>query len=204
MTALPFISIENLQRGMQAFRAQRGWPADFHNSFYQQLQMLTTVPVMLTTWRALIEHLAGWRALRPFSKEQMYLAGLPQLDELNRHLYILDHLPTPSLETIAWSDAAPLFQSAATIKPVSSPVFASKLCHFLRPAIYSVVDQAVLGIGTTTYGAYWQMCQDAWREYPEQDVLVAELRQAIGAEVVGGYPWATKIVELCSIGRKQP
>lgn len=203
MTPPTFISTGNLRRGIQVFRAQRGWPRDFHNSFYQQLRVLTTAPVTPGMWRELIRHLSGWRALRPFSKEQMYLAGLQQLGELNRHLYALDQLTTVTLETADWTTVAPLFQCAATIKPVSSPVFASKLCHFLRPAIYSVVDQAVLGIGNTIYAAYWLACQQAWRECHEREGLVAELRQTIGDEVYAAYPYVTKIVELCSIGMKQ-
>lgn len=196
------LSQENLQRGMNVFQSQRGWPRDFHNTFYRDLQALTSSPMTSETWHELINHLSAWRALRPFSKKRMYDSGLQYLDELNHNLQLLDVLPAASIESLAWNVAAPLFECAAQIKPVSSPVFASKLCHFLRPNLYPVVDQAVLGIGNASYAAYWLDCQAAWCAYPEPEILVTILREAIGEDVFAAYPWATKIVELCTIGAK--
>jgi hypothetical protein len=63
---------------------------------------------------------------------------------------------------------APLFEVAAEIKPVLSPVFASKLCHFLCPSIFPVFDNTLVKTGKIGYREYWTECENWWEEAPQK------------------------------------
>ena len=88
-----------------------------------------------------------------------------------------------------------------SIKGVSSPVFASKLCHFIFPSAFPIADRAAVGVAAN-YDKHWARCRDLWLGCNAREQLIAKLKQAIAEPVTPGYPWATKITELCLIGSR--
>jgi hypothetical protein len=106
---------------------------------------------------------------------------------------------TPNITFLKWSDVEPLFLVAKEIKGVPSPVFASKFCHFMLPGVYPIVDNEVLG-GCKSYQVYWKICKKLWNETKNKDALIKLLSKQIGKGVISGYPWPTKVFELCLIG----
>ena len=109
------------------------------------------------------------------------------------------------IENAEWKDVSTLFDLTQRIKGSQSPVFASKLCHFLFPSAFVVVDWTLTGCAGRPYGAFWAEAQHAWLRLSisHRRRLVEELRRAIRQPGSGRYPWATKIVELCIIGARQ-
>lgn len=91
---------------------------------------------------------------------------------------------------------------ARSIKGVESPVFASKLCHFLLPNIFPVIDHAVVDVNGC-YFDYWTYCSRQWQGCEEKALLIDIMKKAIGVSVFAQYPFSTKIVELCLIGERQ-
>ena len=88
---------------------------------------------------------------------------------------------------------------------MASPVFTSKFCHFLAPAIFPVVDNAAMGNPFSTYEACFRTFRAEWLSTDEvtRQALVFRLTKLIDAPLVAGYPTKNKIVELCLIGRNQ-
>lgn len=197
------ISRENLRRGIEVFQSHTHWNQDFHNSFYRDLHALNQSEITPTTWHQLVNYLWDWRAIRPSSKQQIYDVGLQHLQAINQILYSFNQPSQLTFEQATWDILEPLFTIGQAIKGVASPVFASKFCHFLRPHLYPVVDQAVLGIGNQKYATYWHLGHQNWLDCPHQTELVNLLHQTMGDEPFVDYPWATKIIELCTIGNRQ-
>ena len=105
--------------------------------------------------------------------------------------------------TVTWEDIAPLFQVLGDIKGSASPVFASKLGHFLFPRVFVVIDNEATA--AFPYEFIWSVLQLAWREFPDKDrarqMLAAEMGKDV--EIVSSsFPFETKIPELWLIGYK--
>lgn len=122
--------------------------------------------------------------------------------------------PSMDLATAEWSMLADLYETARLIKGVQSPVFPSKLCHFILPNLYPVIDRAVIGLDSS-YQAYWRYCQHQWLSCTARNDLIDRLKKVIvegtmprqgapAGEVAAQYPWSTKITELCLIGSRVP
>ena len=79
-------------------------------------------------------------------------------------------------------------------------MFASKLCHFLLPDAYPVIDGDVIGIRWASYEAYWRYCKSQWVACEGKTGLIDALSQEIGPDVAPDYPFTTKVTELCIIG----
>ena len=114
------------------------------------------------------------------------------------------------IPTVTWVEVKAFPTEVALIKPTktSSPVFASKFCHFLLPRIFPVVDNEGLGNRWRTYEDYFKCIQDEWRSTAPADRkdLITELTRLIeaeGGQVFAGFPMVNKIVELRLIGRHQ-
>lgn len=62
---------------------------------------------------------------------------------------------------ISWEQVADWLTVVDRMKPTSSPVLTSKFAHFLLPAVFPVVDQAVMGrpLGVS-YRTHFQGAQD--------------------------------------------
>lgn len=190
---------------MAEFRSNWNTEDDFHARLYQQLDSNLSSGVTRDAWDYLVEALTDWRAYRPVSVDQIRQSGIPVLPLLQQkrsQLISSASSGTVSMETAAWEDVAPLFWEAQAIKPTKggSPMFPSKLCHFLVPHVFPVCDHEFAGTSAQSYEEFWRDARDAWCECPNRDELIAELRSAIPHEVGDEYPWCTKIVDLCAAG----
>lgn len=197
----------NLKAGINYWLTEKPhWPKDFHNEFYHQLHQLQKDGLDRAWWCAIVEHLSGWRANRPFSKVVIYKKGLPYLQELEtlyNDIICQPQLKSLTLDTLTWNDVRPLYHKAKLIKNVQSPVFGSKLCHFILPNAYPVVDQDAVGIRTNDYSDYWRNCKFMWQHCSDKNRLQSILSDAVGRRLERDYPWSTKITEICWIGSRQ-
>ena len=212
ITSPLLLSEAHLLTGMEWFQTKTNWGDVFHNDLYSKLRKLSENGINEEWWRNIVNHLWDWRAIRPFPKKIIQERGsslLPQIEkEYNR--VIATEGREPELGEVQWDALAPLYQICASIKPTKnpSPVFGSKLAHFLIPTAFPVFDrQAVGGFEKyPDYGAYWNACREAWISTPPETraVLTETLRERIertgGGVVPDYYPFATKSVELCIIG----
>jgi hypothetical protein len=107
----------------------------------------------------------------------------------------------PCIANLPWEGAAPLFSLASEIKP-SSPVFPSKLCHFLFPKLFTPMDNEVIGV--LDYEFYWRGMKDEWRRFDQKDqareLLASAIREGSDSPIHPLYPYETKIMELSHIG----
>ena len=108
----------------------------------------------------------------------------------------------PDLLELDPSELTEMFDMAKEIKGTDSPVFASKLCHFMLPSAFPVTDNTMLGRWGRDYWAYWQRCADGWRGCPDRELLKRELGKRIPGGAAPCYPWGTKIGELCHWGAR--
>jgi hypothetical protein len=146
-----------------------------------------------------------WRAIRGrdpdrHTKDGIRDEGLRRFSELKHCFYGLagegsNRLPT--IETLKWGDVEPLFNVARQIKGVASPMFASKLCHFLVPGAYFVTDSTLVKREWKEYWHYWEDCRVAWLDQSDKQALEGELRERMPDDPCSTYPWPTKITELC-------
>ena len=196
-----------------AFWRKRAWPADFHNADYQEWARQDPHGNFTLSWWDDIQlpRLQEWIATRGathadltarFTEHAATLgasweeACVPHVDE--------------DIPTVTWVEVKAFPTEVALIKPTktSSPVFASKFCHFLLPRIFPVVDNEGLGNRWRTYEDYFKCIQDEWRSTAPaaRTDLITELTRLIeaeGGQVFAGFPMVNKIVELRLIGRHQ-
>jgi hypothetical protein len=114
---------------------------------------------------------------------------------------ILHFVPNePSIEDVEWSDIAELWQIAYRIK--SKPVFAGKMCHFMFPKIFIVMDN--LATQVFDYEFYWRGMKDEWTRFSQQEAAKTTIAETINAirPIHELYPLETKIMELSHIGYK--
>lgn len=200
------LSSEHLEAGIQFWRTEKThWPSDFHNSLYGDLIQWRVNGLTDSWWDQIVPLLSAWKAIRPRSKEFIRERGSGLLPRLN-HAYeaMVGSDPEQPVEfaDLSWQVVRDLYDVAHSIKGVVPPVFASKLCHFIVPAAYPVIDGDAVGLLSDGYQSYWTSCQGAWQACEDRAALVEVLRRAIGSTPVSEYPWGPKIVELCLIGSK--
>ena len=103
-----------------------------------------------------------------------------------------------------WSDIAPFFDLLAAIKGSSSPVFPSKLGHFIFPRLFIILDNEATDV--KRYDLYWTAMKQAWLNFETRDAATEILRNHITAHASRplhhAFPLEIKAIELCSIGRK--
>lgn len=202
------VTIANLEAGIELWWTEKtNWPRDFHNKFYQELYGLRAVGLDNVWWSAIVDHLARWRAIRPRTKKEIYDLGQEKLVDLQKEYDELSQMGSKNnsadLYNAGWHEVHPLYQIAFAIKGVNSPVFASKLCHFIIPELFPVIDQEVVGVNTKTYEIYWCFCKKEWEQCQEKANLIERLSASIGVTPIQNYPFSTKIVELCISGWKR-
>jgi hypothetical protein len=194
----------NLDAGIQVWLKLK-WPCDFHNQRYKDLEQFMVKGLNGEWWQKIVDVLCEWKAIRPLSKAAIYQRGLGYLNQLcteyNRILLVKQEQEL-DLGTASWDMLSGLYIVASSIKNVSSPVFGSKLCHFIIPNAFPVIDNYVIGIGKIVYQDYWSFCSTQWRSCDFEQGLIQRLRQEIVDEVAEHYPWSTKITELCIIGSR--
>lgn len=199
---------EYIENGI-AFWNRRGWSADLHNSFY-----VKHVPAMrpvdgrfdLDWWNRVWPTLRGWSATRRggsrTSMTQRAEQQFPTLERLWRD-NVSRHI-SEDIDAVQWSDVSEFAAHVSYIKGVSSPVFTSKLCHFLIPQVFPVVDNWAMGNPYSTYGEYYQTAQSMWRktDADTKNLLVSRLANLVGPEMDPLFPTACKLVELHLIGKR--
>lgn len=202
------LSVENLKRGMEWWCRSK-WTADYLNHDYYTLYQdraggLTEQWLLLT-----VDRLAKWRALRsrkpPNTKLQfreLLMARLPLLQTEYKRILSLS-CDEPSVNTLSWRDINNLYEILAEVKN-RSPVFASKLGHFIFPKVFTVMDN--LGTEVMAYDYYWQGMVNEWSLFADKTTCIELLKIEIkGNSTVPpheNYPYETKIMELCHIGDK--
>ncbi len=207
------VNPENLRLGIKRLldrHQEQGKPSfgdwDFHNSLYQELTTLHSRPLDPSAWSFLVKVLWDWRAIRGNNqnntKNAIYRRGLAQLDSLDKYATQIRGKIDYSIEGLAkieWNDVNVLFELAKSIKGVSSPTFASKLCHFLAPCAYFPTDSVLIKQNSKLYSEYWKHCRDEWLEQINKCQLVEILRNhfPLDCQISEQYPWSVKISEFC-------
>ncbi len=193
------VNKQSLARGLQNWFTHPNWPRDLHSQFYMELNQMFANGLTLSCWDSLVDILWDWRAVRPKTKAYIRERGVPVLGLINQHIeHIRDRCLVPSISNVDWAEVSPLFEVAGSIKGVSSPVFASKLCHFLMPDMFPVIDNEFIGVNGT-YQDYWLMCKKLWEMLDDKvkNELIDELSKYVPRSNRRVFPWATKIVEIC-------
>jgi hypothetical protein len=183
----------------------KNWPADFHNGFYKKMATANPNGVFNGAWwPSFLQELKRWRATRRVSNALITANATAQWPALSA-AWTANVAPFSNLDIsgVTWNQVGPFFSVVSPIKPVKSPVFASKFCHFLAPGLYPVVDWTVIGHrwATKPYRQYFEHFQQEWAATAPatQTLLRTQLGLLIPA-ALPNYPWTIKIVELCIIG----
>ncbi len=205
------LTVEQLRRGIAYWHEERpGWDQDFHNAFYRDV-VPTVRPANAFTqdwwnnkmWPILQE----WSATRRGGGRRLMTQRAVDRLELLSETWVtaVSPLLDSDIEQVDWSQIAAFPILVGQIKPVKSPVFTSKFCHFLVPRIFPVVDNKAIGNPFQTYEEYFKTAKSEWAATPAetQTQLVGLLSSEIGESLFGGFPMKCKLVELCLIGRYQ-
>jgi hypothetical protein len=196
------ISLENLREGIVFWNSTR-WGADFVNGEYVQSYSDRENGITDEWWEKTIVRLGGWGAFRSRTPNARAIAAatgrslLRAIDCQYRRLCERS-AGEPSIADLNWEDLAPLFGLALEIKS-QSPMFASKLCHFVFPMAFIVIDNWATGI--MDYELCWREMNEEWSLFEDKDVARRMLQEAIKSEepIHSLYPFETKIMELCLI-----
>jgi hypothetical protein len=205
------LNMGNLEAGVRWWkRPEQGWGNDIINSEYEAIYDSKSAGVTQDWWDAAVNRLWAWKAIRspkpPNTKEAIRSAGNRRLEEIANQYSIIRSATSkePQIDDVCWEQIAPLFQLAFEIKSsqkrIGSPVFACKMCHFLFPRIFPVMDN--LATGVFDYEFYWRGMKDEWHRFPSKVEALAFLKSSIEitTQIHPLYPWATKIIELSHIG----
>ena len=199
------VTLQNLRAGVDAWMSRPGWPSDPHAPLYGTLAGLRADGLTQEWWTQVVNHLASWRAIRPQKKADILWNGRAHLDALSREYDAIStacNRPSPSLGDCAWPTVEGLYHVAHSIKGSATPVFGSKLCHFILPDMFPVIDWDLIGVSSPEYRPYWQLCRQEWSACPNQSELIEEVSPRVAGEYAPVFPWATKITELCIAGDK--
>jgi len=197
------VSERTLRAGIREFLRHKNWPRDFHADFYARQRRRRAAGLTEEWWSRTVGELSRWRAIRPLSRAEVRRRGLRVLSRLDEAYELLPAEGTEFGEA-KWNDLSELFDVTSSIKVTlrPSPVFPSKLCHFIRPDLYVVVDREATGV-SERYEQSWTECSTAWRAAaPIHAALCRQLTKAAGVPLPPTYPFATKITELCMIGTR--
>lgn len=192
---------------------KRKWPCDFHSAFYGDLRAIHERGMFTPAWWAeIIFHLRKWNALRTstggLTNAEVQKRAIRASKKLRAELARLHGIKDIADSDATWNKCQPFFTVAFGIKQTTtnSPVFASKLCHFVAPRIFPVIDNEIMG-GTPDYGEYWQYIRGRWLATPKaarremDDYLRKQIKNA-GGTAIKEYPFPCKIAELCLIGER--
>ncbi len=201
------LTMTDLKTGISWWLSRGRWPNDFHNAVYYELYDSRKNGLSDNWWDRTADRLVKWQATRPYTKAQIKRQGLPCLSDLQR-MYSEICAQTdnePLFLNFQWDQVKAFFEALANIKGSRSPVFPSKLGHFIFPKLFIVMDQ--MATGTNDYEILWQSMHEAWASFDERDkakrILSEEIAAHSGITVHRNYPFEIKIIELNLIGRKQ-
>ncbi len=198
------ITLENLRRGLE--RRKQIWPndVDVHNKEYHDIYEARAQGVTKTWWEATVKRLYKWKATRGrgCTIDLIRERGREQLNQISQQYERLISAGEPCITNLHWVDIDQLFGIAFTIKSSKTPVFASKMCHFLFPKLFIVMDNEATGVGH--YELFWRGLKDAWNEFEQKDQARTFLFNAINNRqklpLHPNYPVETTIMEICAIG----
>ncbi len=197
---------DELNQGIEYWR-RINWTQDFHNEFYQHIAHIRAQGLFNQEWwDAFLPILRQWRATRPRSSEFLTERAQARFEDLN---IIWNQNIAPLLgldiEAIEWINIARFVLLVGEIKNVQSPVFVSKLCHFLAPHIFPVIDNKAMGKPFDSYEEYYNAGRQEWHEtdHDTRGALLEIITNEIGADMMPDYPLKSKVIELCFIGRNQ-
>ena len=198
------LALTEFERGV-AYWLTTTWPPDFHNGFYQtRADANPQGRFNEAWWKDFLPVLRAWVATRPKGSEFLTPRAQERFPALARAwaLHVKPNLGS-DIASLEWSQVSAFPRLVGEIKDVASPVFTSKFCHFLAPAMFPLVDNAAMGNPFPTYADCFRAYKREWTltEADIREALVARLADLIGAPLTDGYPLKNKVVELCLIGR---
>jgi hypothetical protein len=212
--------LESLRRGIEVWREKSvtdEWPSDFHNAMYRMNDLRLAVAPFSPSWwdESIMTRVVAWRAYRPVSAPQIRQWALPLLEELEGLYYSeIEPLLNVPFEDLEWGQLERFTELVAKAKRdvhgnvQGSPVFRSKVCHWIAPRLFPVADQAMLGV-RTSYEVFWRDVQSEWRriELSKRAELRSELQRFIqlgeSTDIWDVYPFEVKIIELVRMGERR-
>jgi len=193
----------NLEAGITYWRnTKTKWEPDFHNAYYEKFNNRQCTGLNEEWWEWMVHELRLWQASRPKTDAYFRERGRERLNKLQSardRIFCAIEPQRPGLENTNWTLLSELYFCAKSIKNVDSPVFASKLCHFIIPNAFPIIDGEAIGFQNNDYARYWDFCQRQWLHCQAKEKLQSRLRMLIGQQAVDCYPWSTKLTELCII-----
>lgn len=201
------LTLTDLTEGISWWHQKDKWPRDFHNEVYYELYDLKKNGLSETWWDNTVDRLWDWRAVRPFTKTEIRQRGLEVLPVLQK-MYLNLHSKSsdePLFLDFKWQQIMDFYDLLANIKASNSPVFPSKLGHFIFPKLFIVMDNEATS--THDYKDFWQSMHEAWSSFDEKteakQILLKEIDKYSTKIVHDHYPFEIKIVELCAIGKNK-
>jgi hypothetical protein len=198
------ITLKNLQKGLERYKQM--WPkdVDVRNTLYKDIYDAKKHGVTNDWWEATVERLSKWRATRcqGCTKVLIRKRGREQLNQISQQYDRLSAAEEPCITDLEWTDLEELFNIASMIKLSKSPMFASKMCHFLFPKLFIVIDGKATGLGH--YELYWRGLKDAWTKFEQKEeakvILLKAINNTQNLPLHPNYPVETTIMEMCVIG----
>lgn len=203
------LTIDELKLGIEYWQESTNWPRDYHAAWYQ-----TCLPAIQPTngvfdrrwWDRCWPVLQHWRATRRGGGRALMTRRAEERFDALRTAWseaVAPHL-SQDIAELEWHQIERLPIIAAQIKNVGSPVFSSKLCHFLAPNIFPVVDNKAMGNPFRSYQDYFTTGRSEWfqTDHVTQRSLVEVLTLSVGRPLPAVFPLKCKLIELCMIGRK--
>jgi hypothetical protein len=198
------VNLDNLRAGIRWWE-RNDWEEDFLNGFYYKIYDLRSPGVTQEWWTAIVNLLMEWKAHLFKTKAEITERGAKRLTVIAAcHAKLVTTATVePNIANLSWEDVVPLFAVASEIKTVASPVFPSKMCHFLFPKLFMPVDNKATGV-PDDYASYWQRMKDEWSRFDDKDEAIKILKEAIKSHksLHPLYPFETKVIEICQIGHK--
>lgn len=202
---MSFTKIE-FDKGIEYWKKQvPRWPADYHNEFYKKLSNSgLTGQFNKDWWEFIWPYIRSWYAYRGKTKlylTEHYYERMIKLQEVWDK--DIKPLQDQDISLVKWETIEEFTSIVAEIKNSSTPVFTSKVCHFLAPQIFPVTDNKASGLPNKTYKEYFYVVQNEWAETDRitQDELIKMMKDIIGVDIFNNYPIKCKIIDICLIGR---
>ncbi len=200
------VNLDNLQAGLKWWR-KSDWPKDIHNTAYYDIYGIRAKGPTEIWWDNTVNRLSQWHAYRgpnpPNTKDAITKRGKRYLAILQlQYTKILSKNDTePSIADLSWENITDMFAIISKIKPNSS-VFAGKMCHFLFPKLFIVMDNFATNV--FDYEFYWRGMKEEWKRLKDKGAARNILANAIHSNkpLHPLYPFETKIIELSHIGYK--
>jgi hypothetical protein len=198
------VTMEEFERGVAVWGTTR-WPTDFHNAFYADLAEANPRGRFTEAWwQWLRPHVVAWKAYRPEPVAVLAERARERFERLDdKWLECCAPVSDREVAQVDWRQVAAFAAVVNELKP-GSAVFTGKVCHFLLPAVFPLVDNWGMGLPFgRTYAAHFKGVRREVETTPDgvlQEATEA-LASRIQAPLTPGYPLTNKAIELCLIGR---